>query len=374
MNTTRSELKELAGLFLRLGFTAFGGPAAHTAMMRNEVVDKKKWISDQHFLDLVGATNLIPGPNSTELAIHIGYERAGWKGLLIAGLCFILPAVIISGLLGYFYFEYKFLPNTQSILNGIKPAVIAVVIMAIVPMTRISVNKISTGLIALSVLCLAILGANELILMFGAGIAMFLIWLRPSRSSMTLAPILLTSWMHQDLSPARSVKLFLIFLKIGAILYGSGYVLFAFIDSELVSTGLLSRSDLVNAIAVGQFTPGPVFSSVTFIGYQMGGWKGSVSSTIGIFLPAFVFVLILRPLMNALKNSQAFRAFLDGINAASIAIIIAVCINMSLSFYTDWKSLLIMLFSFIALVLLPKLNNAWVILGGAILGWISSMI
>src|SRR5687767_2107289 len=331
MTGEKTKLKHLAKLFTTLGLIAFGGPAAHIAMMRDEVVRKRMWMSDEHFLDLVGATNLIPGPNSTEMSMHIGQEKAGWKGLVIAGMCFILPAVCITAVFAWLYKEYGQLPQVQPFIYGIKPAIIAVILAAVYPLAKQSLKSIELVLLGVAAIVLALAGINEIYILFGAGlIALALKALRSNSKNKKLNGIL-PFGLLQISTTALSVsnaKLFFIFLKIGAILYGSGYVLFAFLDAELVATGMLSRQQLVDAIAVGQITPGPVFSSVTFIGYQLNGWSGAVVSTIGIFLPSFVFVALLNPLVKKLRTSKLFSSFLDAVNVASVALIAVICFEM----------------------------------------------
>jgi len=368
-------LKEVAKLFLKLGIIGFGGPAAHIAMMRDEVVTKKKWISEQHFLDLIGATNLIPGPNSTEMAIHIGREKAGWKGLIVAGFCFILPAVIITGFLAWLYKEYGQIPEIKPFLYGIKPAIIAIILAAIFPLAKKSFKTIQLGIIGSIVLLFSLLHYNEIYLMFGAGLfGLSLYSLKNDSAKNGFIPLVLFQSSNTNLISATNLNLFLIFLKIGAILYGSGYVLFAFLDAELVSKGLLSRSQLIDAIAVGQFTPGPVFSSVTFIGYQINGLSGAVISTIAIFLPSFVFVALLNPLVKKMRNSKLFAAFLDAVNVASIAIIISVCFQMGKDSITDWRMLLIALVSILITFKYRKINSAFIVLGGSIIGYLLTFL
>jgi chromate transporter len=365
------ELKSIAGLFLKLGITAFGGPAAHIAMMHNEVVAKRKWMSNEHYLDLVGATNLIPGPNSTEMAIHIGQERGGWRGLIIAGLCFILPAVIITGFFAWLYKEYGSLPDVQPFVYGIKPAIIAVILAAVYPLAKKSCKTVQLGSIACIVLVLSFLGFNEIYLMFGAGIAaMVLDSLITTKRANGLFPAVLLQVSDTFFFSPENVKIFWIFLKVGSILYGSGYVLFAFLDAELVTRGLLSRQHLIDAIAVGQFTPGPVFSSVTFIGYQMNGLSGAVLATIGIFLPSFIFVAFLNPLVKKMRGSKSFSVFLDAVNAASIAIIVAVCYAMGKETITDWRTVLIGVVSISLLFIFKRINSAWIVLGGSLAGYV----
>jgi len=373
----KAGLQDIAKLFLKLGIIGFGGPAAHIAMMQNEVVIKRKWLTEQHFLDLVGAANLIPGPNSTEIAIHIGHEKGGWKGLIVAGLCFILPAVFITGIFAYFYKQYGQIPEVQPFIYGIKPAIIAIILSAIFPLAKKSLKSTQIIVIGLLVLLGSLFSINEIYLMFGAGfLALFLAYLRNRKQDniISFLPLSLLQITNTTLLSATNANLFWIFLKIGAILYGSGYVLFAFLDTELVATGLLTRQQLIDAIAVGQFTPGPVFSSVTFIGYQINGLGGAIVSTIAIFLPSFVFVALLNPIVKKMRNSELFSAFLDAVNVASVAIIIAVCFEMGKETITDWRTILIAVLSIIIAFGYKKLNSAFVVLGGSLIGYLLTLI
>ncbi len=256
MENGKTSLKELTGLFTKLGLTAFGGPAAHIAMMQTEVVDKRKWMEHQHYMDLIGATNLIPGPNSTEMAIHIGHERAGWKGLMVAGCCFILPAVLITGIIAWLYRTYGQLPAVTPFVYGIKPAIIAIILAAVFPLAKKSLKSLELGVIGMIALVSTLSGFNEIAAMFGAGFLVLLlrIFRRPFSDIKNYLPIV---FLNIPLFSQENIKIFWIFLKIGAILYGSGYVLFALLDSELVAKGMLTRTQLIDAIAVGQFTPGP---------------------------------------------------------------------------------------------------------------------
>ncbi|HEY3370792.1 MAG TPA: chromate efflux transporter [Prolixibacteraceae bacterium] len=373
-----TKLKEIASLFLKLGVIGFGGPAAHIAMMQEEVVTRRKWISEQHFLDLIGATNLIPGPNSTEMAIHIGHERAGWRGLIVAGLCFILPAVLITLLFAWLYKQYGQLPEVQPFIYGIKPAIIAIILAAVFPLAKRSLKTLELGILGLAALTLALVGLNEIFVMFGAGflgLALTAIRSKQLQSGAgSFFPFSLLQITTGSVLSTSTFNLFLIFLKVGAILYGSGYVLFAFLDAELVTTGLLSRQQLIDAIAVGQFTPGPVFSSVTFVGYQINGWTGALVSTIGIFLPSFVFVALLNPLVRKMRNSLLFSSFLDAVNVASVAIIIAICYVMGKESITDWRTMVIGILSIVLTFSFRKVNSALVVMGGAILGYLLSVI
>jgi chromate transporter len=374
----QNNLREVAKLFLKLGVIAFGGPSAHISMMQEEVVTKRKWMSEQHFLDLLGATNLIPGPNSTEMAIHMGRERAGWKGLLVAGLCFILPAVIITGIFARLYKLYGQLPSVQPFVYGIKPAIIAIILAAIYPLAKKALKTIELWLIGALCLLLSMMGYNESVIMFGAGFAALLsASIRNNMSNKSAKytfPFTFLQLSNTTLFSITNTRLFFIFLKVGSILYGSGYVLFAFLDSELVSKGILSRQQLLDAIAVGQFTPGPVFSSVTFIGYQISGFTGAAVSTIGIFLPSFIFVALLNPLVKKMRASILFSSFLDAVNIASVSIIIAVCYQMGKDSINDWRSLAIAFISIVAVFGFKKINSAWVVLGGALIGYFLTRI
>lgn len=371
-------IKEIILLFLKLGIIGFGGPAAHIAMMQNEVVVKRKWMSEQHFLDLLGATNLIPGPNSTEMAIHIGYDKGGWKGLLAAGLCFIVPAVLITGVFAFLYHQYGQLPQVQPFIYGIKPAIIAVIIGAVYPLAKKSIKSAFLALVGMAVLLSSLSGISEIYLMFGAGLLAIVVFSFQNRNNgntmQGFVPLLFFKVSQSEFLSETNVKLFWIFLKIGSILYGSGYVLFAFLDTELVAKGLLTRQQLMDAIAVGQFTPGPVFSSVTFIGYQINGLSGAILSTIAIFLPSFIFVALLKPLMKKIRRYKSLSAFLDAVNVASVAIIAAVCFTMGKETVTDWRTITIALISAFVIFKYKKINSAFIVLGGALLGYILNII
>jgi chromate transporter len=370
----RHRLTELFRVFLKLGLIGFGGPAVHIALMEEEVVRKRKWMTHQHFLDLVGATNLIPGPNSTEMTMHIGNERAGWKGLVLAGCCFIIPAVVITGILAWAYQLYGQLPRVQPFIYGIKPATIAVIFATMIHLGRKALKSVQLGVIGAISAIAVLLGVNEILVLFAAGLMGVLLYLVTRKSStFGIIPFTLLQ-IVQDPPNLSSLKVFLIFLKIGAILYGSGYVLFAFLDAELVARGLLTKQQLIDAIAVGQFTPGPVFSSATFIGWQLGNLPGAVAATIGIFLPSFVFVALLNPLIPRLRNSKVFSAFLDTVNIASIAIILAVVVEMSRETLLDWRTILIAVTSFAVTFHFRKLNTAFIILGGSVGGYGLSLV
>lgn len=373
-----TNLKEVALLFLRLGATAFGGPAAHIAIMHDEVVKRRKWLSDQEFLDLLGATNLIPGPNSTEMAIHLGYLRAGWPGLIVGGLGFILPASLIVLALAWVYQHFGTLPQAEWLLYGIKPVVIAVILQALWSLGSKAIKTIPMGLLAAAVVTLYFLGFNEIALLFGGGFLVMLLvnWhrLRPPAMSTFLLPFGAGAGSSfVEAAPFSLTTLFLIFLKIGSILYGSGYVLLAFLRADLVVRyGWLTDSQLLDAIAIGQVTPGPFFTTATFIGYQLGGISGALLATLGIFLPSFVFVAAVNPLIPRLRNSPWFGALLDGVNVASLGLMAAVTWqagNASLVDPVTW------LVGLVALVLLLrfKINSTWLVIGGALVGFISHL-
>ena len=369
-----TRLSEIAKLFLKLGIIGFGGPAVHIAMMEEEVVRKKKWMDHDHFLDLVGATNLVPGPNSTEMTMHIGRERGGWKGLLVAGCCFILPAVIITIFFAWVYKRYGTLPQAEAFMYGIKPAIIAVIITLMIRLGKTAFKTIELWVTGIAVAILAFAGCNEIYLLFGAGAAGMLLYTgRRKTMMMNILPFTLLQVNSFSIDASRW-KLFWIFLKIGAILYGSGYVLFAFLDTELVAKGFLSHKELTDAIAVGQFTPGPVFSSATFIGWQLGNLPGAIAATIGIFLPSFLFVAFLNPLVPALRKSRLMSAFLDSVNAASIALILAICIKLGKDAVHDWRTILIAVIGLLVTVFFKKLNTAFVIIGGGLLGYFLTLV
>lgn len=365
-------LKEVAKLFFKLGSIAFGGPAAHIAMMEDEVVKKRKWMTPQHFLDLVGATNLIPGPNSTEMTMHCGHERAGWKGLIIAGACFVFPAVVITMVFAWLYQQYGQLPKVEPFIYGIKPAVIAIILGAIYRLGKKALKNVELGVLGALTLIACLLGVNEILALFACGLlGLILYFIRNSKDNLnSFTPLVL---MQVALTPS-TLKILWTFFKVGALLYGSGYVLFAFLDAELVTTGLLTRQELIDAVAVGQFTPGPVLSTATFIGWQLGGFWGAIAATIGIFLPSFIFVSILNPFVPKMRKSRIFSAFLDAVNIAAVAVIVAVCIEMGKETLTDWRTILIAAISLICVFVFKKMNSAFIVIGGALFGYILTLI
>ncbi len=368
----KTKLLNILALFTRLGTTAFGGPVAHIALMRHEFVARHRWLTDEKFVELIGLTNLIPGPNSTEMAIHLGYERAGWRGSILAGLGFIVPAVLITLGIAWFYGEYGTLPAVRSMLFGIKPAIIAVIVFAILPLFKTAANTYAKAAATAVTLALCFLGVSEVLAMLGVGVffamAKYAASKAHTRSLHGLVPFFLLQPFFAGAATTLNTKLFLIFLKIGSILYGSGYVLFAFLDAELVARGLLPRSQLMDAVAVGQITPGPVFSAVTFIGYQIHGLSGAIVSTVAIFLPSFVFVIATHSLLPKLKNSALFSAFLGGVNAASLAIMLFALVAMSRDTFTHWSAFAIAALAAAGLYLFKNLGSTYVVLFGALAG------
>jgi len=386
---SETSLGELARLFLKLGTIAFGGPAAHIAMMEEEVVRRRRWLDHERFLDLLGATNLIPGPNSTEMAIHIGLVRAGWRGLVVAGSCFILPAMLIVWILASLYVRYGSLPEATFLLYGIKPVIIAIVVQALWGLGKSAVKGPLTALIGAAVLVLFFLGTNEIFLLFAAGFVAMAVenlwrrWKQGTRALIAL-PILFSMFFGSvDASsaiamtpvvPVSLMKLTLFFLKIGSVLFGSGYVLLAFLRADLVDRWhWLTDQQLLDAIAIGQFTPGPVFTTATFVGYVVAGSSGAILATIGIFLPAFVFVLISSPFIPKLRSSPWASGLLDGVNVASLGLMAVVTWQLGRAAVIDWFTAVLALISAV-LVFRLKINSAWLVLGGGIIGLVSKQL
>jgi chromate transporter len=381
----KGSLGELARLFLRMGITGFGGPAAHVAMFRDEVVKRRKWMTDENFLDLLGATNLIPGPNSTEMAIHIGFLRAGWRGLIVAGACFILPAMLIVLTLAILYDEYGTTPTAEWLLYGIKPVIIAVVLQAIWGLLRPAVKTWILGAIGAAAFALYLLGINELLLMFSGGLLAMIIAnakrLRKMAGSsgtklLSIFPFGML-WLQAESDNQKEVSLvtlFLTFLKIGATLYGGGYVLLAFVRSDFVERlGWLTNEQLLDAVAIGQFTPGPLFTTATFIGYLVAGIPGSILATIAIFLPSFVFVYITSPFIPRLRNSKWLGSLLDGVNVAALGLMAAVTVELGRDALVDGLTIILAVASAVLLIRF-KVNSTWLVLGGAIVGLIAYLL
>lgn len=375
-----NKLKEVAQVFFKLGLFAFGGPAAHIAMMEAEIVEKRKWMTQQHFLDLVGATNLIPGPNSTEMTMHCGHERAGFWGLFVAGLSFIIPAITLTGLLAYFYVTYGELPNVAPFMMGIKPVVLAIIALAIFKLGKKALKNMQLGILGLAVLVISFFGVNEVYLLLGAGFIGALIFYGAGKFQQkdlkSIAPLLLLqgSTSAATITAISSIKVFWTFLKVGAVLYGSGYVLFAYLDAELVDQGFLTQAQLLDAIAIGQFTPGPVLSTATFIGYQLNGFSGAIMASVGIFLPSFLFVLILNPLVPKMRKSVFLSHFLNAVNVAAVAVMVGVLFELGQQTLVDWKVISLATLSFIIVFKFQKLSPIYIIAGGAILGYLLHFI
>jgi chromate transporter len=367
-------LRELALFFLRLGTTAFGGPAAHIAIMEDELVRRRRWLSRERFLDLLGASNLIPGPSSSEVAIHIGYLCSGWRGLLIAGSCFILPAAAMVTALGWLYVRFGKLPATAGLLYGIKPVVMAVIVQALWGLGRTAVKTTLLGLVAVSCIVLSVLGFHPLLLLLLAGGVTCLRELRISRASLSVfTPFALGGGSVAAPAAFSLGSLFLVFLKLGAIVFGSGYVLLAFLRADLVThRGWLTDAQLADAVAVGQITPGPVFTTATFIGFILGGSRGAILATVGVFLPAFLLVAASGPLVPRIRKSRAAGAFLDGVNVASLALMAAVSWQLGRVSLVDFATVVLAVASLIALLRF-RLNSVWLVLFGAIVGAISRL-
>jgi chromate transporter len=367
-------LSEVAALFLKLGCVAFGGPAAHIALMRDEVVTRRRWVTEQEFLDLIGASNLIPGPTSTELAIYLGYARAGWRGLVLAGILFILPASLVSLVIAWAYVRYGSTPEATWLLYGVKPVIIAVVVQAIWALARTAVKGWLYAAVGALVLVLYAAGFNEIVLLLGAGLVVMAVRAgrRLSRRPRALALLPMVGAPALPAATAGVVvdplSLFLVFLKIGAVLYGSGYVLLAFLRNDLVvRLGWLTDQQLIDAVAVGQLTPGPVFTTATFIGYLVAGASGAALATLAIFLPSFVFVAVVSPIVPRLRGSAWMSAFLDGVNVAAIGLMLAVTWQLARSAVVDWPTAGVALVA-VVLLLQWRINSAWLIAGAAAIG------
>lgn len=375
-DTSRKKLLELAGLFLRLGFTAFGGPAAHIAMLHDEVVTRRKWLTDEDFMDMVGAANLIPGPNSTETVIHVGYRRAGLPGLLAGGVSFILPAAFMVTVLSWAYVQFGTLPQAEALLAGVKPVVVVLIAQALWKLGKKAVKGPFLAAIGALVLGGYFLGIHELLLLGGGALLVLLqrvlkkdvntavgMLVLPSAAALKAAAASVSAAVPFTLS-----RLFFTFLKIGSVLYGSGYVLLAFLQTDFVTRyGWLTEQQLIDAVAIGQVTPGPVFTTATFIGYVLGGFPGALLATVAIFLPSFFFVALTNPLIPRMRSSKVGSGLLDGVNAAALGLMAAVTIQLARFSLTDLPAILlaaaaaVLLFRF-------KVKSLWLVLGGAAMG------
>ncbi len=377
--TNQQKLIEIAQVFLKLGLFAFGGPAAHIAMMEEEIVRKRKWMDHSHFLDLMGATNLIPGPNSTEMTMHCGYVRGGVKGLFVAGFCFIFPAVVLTLLLAYFYVQFGQIPEVEPFIEGIKPAVLAIILGAVFKLGKKALKNWQLGGIGALVIMASYLGVNEVTALLSAGLfgGLFFYGMNQAKSNThrSILPFLPLSISVPMVSKTlvTSSNIFWIFLKVGAVLYGSGYLLFAYLKGELVEPGYMQMNELIDAIAVGQFTPGPVLSTATFIGYQLGGFGGAIAATLGIFLPSFLFVWMLNPLVARLRKSTFLGFFLDSVNVAAVAIMVFVLAEMTLETITNWQNGVVAILGLLCVFGPKKISSVWIVLGGSILGFFLSL-
>lgn len=380
-----ANLIDISRLFLKLGFVAFGGPAAHIAMMQEEVVDKREWMTRQHFLDLVGATNLIPGPNSTQMVMHCGLERGGISGLLAAGGSFILPATLLTGILAWIYITYQSLPALEGFLFGIKPAVLAVILGAVYQLGKKALKGWQLGVIGALVAVAALYGVNEVVAILGGGIV-GIIWLWATTKSDgktgRFMPIALTAGNGPKFFTGLAAMvpgvaggvtlsgLFWAFTKIALVLFGSGYVLIAYMEGELVNRlGWLTSAQLLDAIAIGQFTPGPVLSTATFVGYQISGFWGAIVATIGIFLPSFVLVGLLNPVIPRLRKYPLAGLFLDAVNISALGIMIAVCAELGMAVLGDWRAMSIFVVSLVLIFGPKKVSSVWIVVGSALLGF-----
>lgn len=364
--------RDIAVVFLKLGTIAFGGPAAHVAMMEEEVVVRRKWLTRQEFLDYLGATNLIPGPNSTELAIHVGHLCGGPVGLVIAGICFILPAALMVAAIAYLYVRFGELPVATDVLYALEPVVIAIVVQALVRLSRTAVKSRTLGVVGIGAVVATVLGVNELVVLIGAGVLMAAT-VRPARATAT-APVIFPPAMMATgaAAPASLLAIFGLFVKTGAVLFGSGYVLLAFLRADFVDRlHWLTDRQLLDAIVVGQITPGPVFTTATFVGYVIAGWRGAAVATAGIFLPAFVFVAISGSVVPRLRRSPTAGAALDGVTVASLALMVVVTWQLGRAALPDVVTWSIAAASLV-LLLRYRVNSVWLVGAALVVGLLVS--
>lgn len=376
-------LGETARVMLKLGVLAFGGPLAHIGMLEDEVVERRRWMSRQHFLDLVGATSLLPGPNSTQMMMHVGYERAGWLGLLVAGFSFVLPAALITVVLAALYVTYGTVPAIESLLWGIKPAVLIIILAAVWRLGRSAMKTWREVVLAAAVLAAMILGTNEILALF-VGAVVGAVWLSLTRGQVASVNLALLPALGKvaaegvesasEAVPLTLQSLGLFFLKVGAVLYGSGYVLVAFLEGDLVERfGWLTSDQLLDAIAIGQMTPGPLLTTATFVGYLLLGVPGAVVATLAIFLPSFILVGVFNRVIAKLRTRAWTGAFLDSVNSVALALMAAVVFKLALTALTDWQAWLIAIVSAVAVVRL-RVHSAWLIVGAAVLGYLLRLV
>ena len=376
-----ASLTEIAVVFLKLGTIAFGGPAAHLAMMEEEFVRRRQWMTRAEFLDRLATANLIPGPSSTEVAIFVGQLKGGWRGLVVAGCCFIIPAAVIVSLIAWTYVRFGSLPKVEGMLAAIKPAVVAIVIQALGKLVRTALPTALLAVVAALAAALSFVGVSPVLVLVFAGVLSAASSVMKNRllgTSIGLPgffglPKIVAAVMGVAATgaafPVGLMRLFLSFLKIGSVVFGSGYVLLAFLQAEFVERlHWLTDKQLIDAIAVGQFTPGPVFTTATFIGYIVAGWAGAVVATVGIFLPGFVLVAVSGPLIPRLRRSAVAAAALDGVVAGSLALIAVVAWQLGRASIIDRATLIIFVASLIALLRF-RINSAWLVAAAAVLGW-----
>jgi len=376
----KPSLWDLAIVFSKLGTIAFGGPAAHVAQIELEVVQNRRWLSREKLLDMLSISNLIPGPNSTELAIHVGLEQAGWQGAIVAGACFIIPAMLLVWGLAIVYVEYQTVPAVGWLLYGVKPVIIAIIAQALWKLGKSALKNVPTWCAGILVIILYFFKINEIALMLGAGVVVSLVRnLTASTKHKSLSIFLFPfSFLPLPLGaiaaeahPKTWTAVFLSFLKIGSFLYGGGYVLLAFVQQEFVDrTQWLTSQQLLDAVAIGQFTPGPLFTTATFIGYLVAGNLGAIAGTIGIFLPAFILVPVINPFVSQLRKSPWTAGFLDGVNAASIGLMAAVAWELGRETLIDIWTIVVAIASLVILLKFPKFNSAWLVIAGATIGWL----
>jgi chromate transporter len=361
-------LAEVVRLFLKLGVIGFGGPAAHIAMMRDEVVRRRQWVDDGEFLELVGATNLIPGPNSTELAIHLGHRRAGGRGLLVAGVCFIAPAVLLVSLLAWLYERYGTDPAVVDLRYGVLPVIIAIVGHALYGLGRSAVTSPFNAIVAAVALAGFLVGVHELVLLVAAG-TLAMLWSVRHRLDWRATSWLIVPLGADPAPPAVSLwRLLAVFVEIGSVLYGSGYVLLAFLQRNLVDDlGWLTSEQLLDAVAIGQVTPGPVFTSATFVGWQIDGPAGAAVATLGIFAPSFIFVALLGRIVPWMRARPAAKAFLTGLTTASLGLMAGVLVQLIDIAITDALTVSVALVSLVVLIR-TRVNSAWFVAAGVVIG------
>ncbi len=371
----KNKLREIFSLFMALGVSAFGGPAAHIALMQKEFIDKRKWMTSQHYLDLIGITSLVPGPNSTEMVMHVGKERGGVAGLFIAGISFILPAVLITLGIAFLYKEYGKLPMVAPWVYGIKIGVIALIISAVIKLAKKAVKNWFLGILGCTAVIAGLLGLHEILIILGAGLINLGLKQFKFIPSFIIPLTIFGSISSSRLESMTSLKIFLVFLKMGSILFGSGYLLFAYMDTELVEgLGWITRDQLTEAIAIGNITPGPVLSTATYVGYELDGFSGAALATAGIFLPSFLIILIISPFIPKLRNSSGARSLINGINIGALAMMTVVTYKLGLEMLIDWKSMLILTAAIVVMIFYSKINTFIFVGACSVLGFLLTLV